>query len=179
MPSTDVKSAPAQTPEPQRRTEPTDQSNVKSNDALRSTPKRYAGPAWALLSAVAPGVGNIFVQTPRPKVGLRPLLAVGCYGLVAYGIYERQNARTVYAQYEQQRSLTVAEPYYQRANGHHQRYFAATRGAVAIAAIDVLCTFLRGTRNQQTGRVVRDPETVTLRPGVQAGQPTMVMRYSF
>ena len=138
--------------------------------------KRYAGPAWALLSAVAPGVGNIFVQTPRPRVGLRPLLTLGCYGLLAYGLRERQTARDGYALYEQQRNLATAEPYYQQANDHHHRYYVATRGAVAVAAADVLLTFVRGLRNQ---RATRQSEPVTLGPGLQAGQPTVTVRYQF
>ncbi|QKZ15856.1 hypothetical protein HU175_21965 [Spirosoma sp. KUDC1026] len=138
--------------------------------------QRYAGPAWALLSVVAPGVGNMFVQTPRPRIGLRPLITLGCYGLIGYGLMERQKSLDVYDNYLDQKNIRAGEPYYQEANRHHQRYYLATRGAVLVTAIDVVLTFVRGLRNS------RQPNQVSglvLRPGLQAGQPTAVMTYSF
>lgn len=141
--------------------------------------RRYAGPAWALLSAVAPGFGNIFVQTPSPKIGFRPLLAVGCYGLIVYGLRERQRSRDAYAVYEEQKNAEMAEPYYQTANDHHHRYYVATRGAIVVAAADVILTFFKGLRNGRAAAVNRPLPAVSLRPGLQAGQPTAVVRYAF
>lgn len=141
--------------------------------------RRYAGPAWAVLSAIAPGIGNIFVQTPKPKIGLRPLLTVGCYGLVLYGLRERQSARDAFAVYEEQKNRLAGEPYYQTANAHHHRYFLATRGAIAVAAADVILTFMKGLRNSRLANDAQQTRSVTLRPGLQAGQPTAVVRYSF
>ncbi|WP_332368293.1 hypothetical protein [Spirosoma telluris] len=149
---------------------------VDSNRVYRT---RYAGPAWALLSAVAPGVGNIFVQMPKPKIGLRPLLTIGCYGLIAYGLAERKKSDDAYAIYEDQKNATAGEPYYQTANDHYHRYFMATRGAVVVAAADVILTFIKGLRNSQLQREARRIQGVTLRPGLQAGQVTAVVRYSF
>ena len=148
-----------------------------SADSVRFRRNRYAGPAWALLSAVAPGMGNVFVQTPKPKVGLRPLLTVGCYGLVVYGLMERQKALDEYATYEQQKNRTAAEPYYQTANNHYHTYFLATRGAVVVAAVDVILTFVKGLRNSRS--TSRPVQSVRVRPGVQAGQLTAVLQYSF
>lgn len=176
---TDTRPIPPAPPPPSTVVTPVPEVTPSVPDTARSRRRRYAGPAWALLSAVAPGVGNIFVQTPRPRVGVRPLLALGCYGLIAYGLRERQSARDGYALYEQQRNRTTAEPYYQQANDHHHRYYVATRGAVVVAAADVILTFFRGVRNQRATRVAPKSETVTIRPSLQAGQPTMVMRYTF
>ncbi|GAB3806866.1 hypothetical protein GCM10028819_43080 [Spirosoma humi] len=139
--------------------------------------RRYAGPAWALVSAVAPGIGNIFVQTPRPKVGLRPLVTVGCYGLLIYGFMERQKANDAYAVYEQQKNMVAGEPYYQTANDHHHAYFMATRGALVVAAADVILTFIKGVRNNQ--KEARRYQSVTISPSLQAGRPTALVRYSF
>ncbi|QJD80620.1 hypothetical protein [Spirosoma rhododendri] len=139
---------------------------------------RYAGPAWALLSAVAPGIGNIFVQTPRPRVGFRPIIFATTYSLILYGLKEKRDADDAYALYQQQRNSAAAEPYYQTANDHYHRYYIATRGAIAIAAADVVLTFLRGLRNNQQKRALR-VEGVTVRPGLQAGQPTAQLRYTF
>ena len=113
---------------PQQSTQP---NQVTEIDPIPRT--RYAGPAWALLSAVAPGIGNIFVQTPKPKVGFRPLLTVACYGLVAYGLTERQKSNDQYAIYEEQKNMAAGEPYYKTANDHYHRYFLATRGAIVVA----------------------------------------------
>ena len=147
-------------------------------DTVASRKKRYAGPAWALLSAVLPGAGNIFVQTPKPRIGFRPLLAVGCYGLLYYGLQERQKSRDVYAIYEQQKNAETGDPYYNTANDHYHHYFLATRGALVVAAADVILTFFKGMRNVQTAKK-STLQSVTLRPGLQVGQPTAVVRYSF
>ncbi|MGF7218176.1 hypothetical protein GGR92_004353 [Spirosoma lacussanchae] len=141
--------------------------------------QRYDGPAWALVSAVAPGIGNIFVQRPRPRVGFRPLVTVATYGLVAYGLMERQQAQDAYADYEVQKNAAAAEPFYVTANNHHQRYFMATRAAAAVALTDVVLTFIKGLRNSQLRREARRIDAVSVRPGLQMGQPTAVLRYSF
>jgi hypothetical protein len=148
-------------------------------DAPQARKGRYAGPAWALVSAVAPGIGNIFVQTPKPKVGIRPLVTVGCYGLLIYGLMERQKAQDEYRIYEQQKNMAAGEPYYQTANDHHHRYFIATRGAIVVAATDVVLTFIKGMRNAKLDKEKRQNQPISLRPGWQAGQPTAVVRYSF
>lgn len=145
-------------------------------DSVSPSRIRHAGPAWALVSMVAPGIGNIFVQTPKPKVGFRPLLTVTCYGLVAYGLTERQKSNDEYALYEAQKNLAAGEPYYKTANDHYHRYFLATRGAIVVAAADVILTFFKGLRN---GREARQVQGITFRPGMQVGQPTAVVRYSF
>jgi hypothetical protein len=172
-PEKTVVSVPDQKNEPA--TQPAQTNPVPASDE-RQQKTRYVGPAWALLSAVAPGIGNIFVQTPKPKVGIRPLLTVGCYGLVAYGLMERQKSQDDYAIYSIQKNMTAGEPYYQTANTHHQRYFLATRGAIILAAADVILTFIRGVRNT---RVQKKAQSITVWPGLQAGQLTAVARYSF
>lgn len=150
-----------------------------ATDTVIPRKSRYTGPAWALLSAVLPGVGNIFVQTPKPKIGFRPLLTFGCYGLLVYGLQERNKSREVYDVYQQQKNAATGESYYQTANGHHHTYYLATRGALIVAVADVLLTFSRGIRNQKTQAANRPPAPVSFRPGLQAGQPTAVVRYSF
>ena len=168
------------TPRPEPVTQPAAPNpTLTSPDTVRLRRTRYAGPAWALLSAVAPGIGNIFVQMPKPKIGVRPLLTVGCYGLVAYGLLERQKAQDEYALYEQQKNSAAGEPYYQTANDHHHTYFMATRAALVVAAADVILTFIRGVRNTQLQKEARRYQSVVVRPGLQAGQPTAVLRYSF
>lgn len=153
--------------------------SVVQPDTAAIQRRRYAGPAWALLSAVAPGIGNVFVQMPKPRIGFRPLLAVSCYGLLVYGLQERQKSRDAYAVYDQQKNAETADPYYQTANDSHHRYYLATRGAVVLAAADVILTFVRGLRNVQASAANRTLPSVTLRPGLQAGQPTAVVHYSF
>lgn len=155
---------------------PAEPDRLADTDSVSPSRIRHAGPAWALVSMVAPGIGNIFVQTPKPKVGFRPLLTVACYGLVAYGLTERQKSNDEYALYEAQKNLAAGEPYYKTANDHYHRYFLATRGAIVVAAADVILTFFKGLRN---GREARQVQGITFRPGMQVGQPTAVVRYSF
>ncbi len=157
---------------------PSNSSDTEAAPASTRSSNRYVGPAWALLSAVAPGIGNIFVQTPRPRVGFRPIVFATTYSLILYGLKEKRDADAAYALYEQQRNSTVAEPYYQTANTHYHRYYIATRGAIAIAAADVVLTFLRGLNNNRQKQALR-VDGVTLRPGLQAGQPTAQLRYTF
>ncbi|MBN8823462.1 MAG: hypothetical protein J0I82_15630 [Spirosoma sp.] len=152
---------------------------ASASDTTRRPKTRYAGPAWALLSAVAPGVGNIFVQTPKPKIGLRPLVAIGCYGLVAYGLIERQKSRDEYAIYEQQKNVKEGDPYYQTANEHYHMYWLATRGAAVVAVADVILTIIKGVRNNHIQKEAQRYQSIRIRPGLQAGQPTAVLRYTF
>ncbi|AKD56455.1 hypothetical protein [Spirosoma radiotolerans] len=176
--STPVPQATAPRPEPS--VQPTPSSPIMEPlSEPRSVRRRYAGPAWALVSVVAPGIGNIFVQTPKPKIGLRPLVTVGCYGLLIYGFMERQKSNDAYAIYEQQKNMTAGEPYYKTANDHHHTYFMATRGALVVAAADVILTFIKGVRNSQSQKEARRYQSVTISPGFQAGQPTALVRYSF
>lgn len=168
---------PAQTASPVQPTSPKPDPAPAGLPASRT--HRYAGPAWALVSVVAPGIGNIFVQTPKPKIGLRPLVTVGCYGLLVYGFLERQQAQENYDLYELQKNREAGDPYYQMANDHHHRYFMATRGALAVAAADVVLTFIKGLRNSQLRKEARRYQSVTISPGFQAGLPTAMMRYSF
>ncbi len=148
-------------------------------DTNRVVRRRYDGPAWALLSVVAPGIGNIFVQRPRPRVGFRPLATAAAYSLLAYGLLERQQAQEDYAGYERQKNAAAGAPFYETANQHHQRYYLATRGAAVIVLTDVVLTTIRGLRNRQLDREARRISPVSVRPGRQAGQFTAVIRYSF
>lgn len=166
---------PADATRPQPASEPAAAESTETGSVRR----RYDGPAWALLSVVAPGVGNIFVQRPKPRVGFRPLATAVTYSLLAYGLQERRQARDAYAQYELQKNEAAGEPFYQTANQHHQRYYLATRVAAAVVLTDVVLTFMKGLRNNRLGRETRPIDGVSVRPGLQMGQPTAVMRYSF
>ncbi|MFC5411189.1 hypothetical protein ACFPMF_17845 [Larkinella bovis] len=139
---------------------------------------RPGGPEFALLSVVAPGVGNIFVQSPRPVIGHRLGITTACYGLLFYGLVERKKSRDEYALYEQQRNRAAAQPYYDRANDHHHRYFIATRLSGAIWVTDIVATFIKGVRNQKQRLKTTEPK-VSLLPGTQAGYPVAVFQYKF
>lgn len=137
----------------------------------------YRGPAWALLSLLAPGVGNAFVQTPKPRVGLRPLVTVAAYGLLIYGAGQQGEADQVYTSYANAGNEIAAEPFYQKANAANQRYFVATRVAAAIWVTDITLTLLRGFRNQRNEK--RGASPVTYHLNYQANTPVAVVRYTF
>ncbi|GAB3908393.1 hypothetical protein GCM10028803_43930 [Larkinella knui] len=139
---------------------------------------RPGGPEFALLSLVAPGVGNIFVQSPKPVIAHRLGITVACYGLMAYGLVERKKSRDDYSLYEQQRNRTAAQPYYDRANQHHHRYYLATRLSGAIWITDIVATFIKGVRNQKERSKTAEPK-ISLRPGYQSGSPVAVFHYNF
>ncbi|WP_128544881.1 hypothetical protein [Larkinella soli] len=159
---------------------PTPPTPTRTRDTLS---RRPGGPEFALLSVLAPGVGNIFVQTPRPRIGYRLAITSVCYGLMAYGLTERKKSRDEYKLYEQQRSRPAAQPYYDRANALHHRYYIATRLAGAIWITDIVSTFIRGARNQQEwnrrNRTGPARPKVSVRPGAQAGTPVAVVKYTF
>ncbi|GAB4027960.1 hypothetical protein [Spirosoma gilvum] len=102
------------------------------------------GPANALVSAVLPGLGNIFVQ-PNHKVGLRPLITVAYAGLLVYGLVQRNRSQQQLAIYQNQLSESV----YDDANQFHHQYLLATRAAALVWAADVVYTFLKGRKNQR------------------------------
>lgn len=162
--------------------QPSSVASTKQPEATDTTITRRkyrpGGPEFALLSLVAPGVGNIFVQSPKPVIGHRLGITATCYGLMAYGFVERKKSRDEYALYEQQRNRTAAQPFYDRANNHHHRYFLATRIAGAIWATDVVATFIKGIRNQKQRLRANEPK-VSLRPGYQFDYPVAVLQYTF
>lgn len=147
-------------------------------DSATSTPEKpYRGPAWTLLSLLAPGVGNIFVQTPKPRVGLRPLVAVAAYGLLIYGAGQQGEADQAYTDYASAGNEPAAEPFYQKANAAHQRYYVATRAAAAIWVTDLTLTFIRGLRNQRDEK--RRVQPLSYHLNYQANTPVAVFRYTF
>lgn len=178
VPSAEPPASVVTVPQPARQ-QPAAEPTVTPTEPV-TVRRRYDGPAWALLSVVAPGVGNIFVQRPKPRVGFRPLATAVTYTLVAYGLQERRQSQDAYAQYELQKNEAEGEPFYQRANQHHQRYYIATRAAAAIVLTDVVLTFIKGLRNQRERReTTRQRDAISIRPGMQMGQPTAVLRYAF
>lgn len=149
---------------------------VSQPDTVSASTRSYRGPGWALLSALAPGIGNIFVQTPRPKVGLRPLVTVAAYGLLIYGAGQQGEAAQAYDQYGLSGSNEAGEPFYQQANAAHQRYYIATRAAAAIWIADIALTVIRGVKNQQA---LKRNRAVSMNLSYQANVPIAVVRYSF
>ncbi|MFD1144434.1 hypothetical protein ACFQ4C_25125 [Larkinella insperata] len=154
------------------------QTPTTAESPAKESKYRPGGPAFALLSVVAPGVGNIFVQSPRPVIGHRLGITATCYGLMAYGLVEKKRSRDEYALYEQQRNRTAAQPLYDRANAHHHRYYLATRLAGAIWVTDIVATFIKGVQNQKQRARAAQPK-VSLLPGSQAGYPVAVFQYKF
>jgi hypothetical protein len=148
--------------------------SAQAAQAISSPVASGGGPAFALLSAVAPGVGNIFVQ-PTRKIGLRPLVTASYVGLLVYGLSQRGLSKQQYSLYESQESETAAQPYYDAANQYHQRYYLATRAAAAIMLTDVTFTLLRGLRNQRERRATGGRISLQY----QGETPVLAYRYSF
>lgn len=108
------------------------------------------GPAYALLSVAAPGIGNIFVQ-PNRKVGLRPLITGAYAGLLVYGLVQKSRSNRAYDDY-----LTLLnDSDYAEANQLHHQHLLATWAAVALLVTDVTYTFLRGRKNEKQKRLAQ------------------------
>jgi hypothetical protein len=128
------------------------------------------GPAYALLSVVAPGVGTIFVQ-PGRNVGLRPLITGSYLGLWAFGIVQKNRSNQAYDRYERERD----EAAYAQANRQHHQYLLATGAAVALLVADVGYTFWKGRKNTKLQRVT----TPGLAIDVVGATPTVGLRVRF
>ena len=105
------------------------------------------GPANALISLLAPGVGDIFVQ-PNRKVGLRPLITGAYVTLVVYGLVQQSRSRQLYDLYASQ----LKQSDYTDANERHHQYLVATRTAAVLLVADVVYTFLKGRKNVKQQR---------------------------
>ena len=123
------------------------------------------GATSAFLSALAPGLGTIFVQ-PNRKIGVRPLITVAYGGLLIYGLVQRSQSKKQYARYES--ALNEAD--YTVANRQHHQYLVAVRMAAVLWATDVVYTFLTGRKNDRirsTTRLVGGYVYTTPTVGVQ------------
>lgn len=105
------------------------------------------GPVNALVSALVPGLGTIFVQ-PGRKIGLRPLITVAYGGLLIYGFSQKARSKQPYERYED----LLRESDYAEANRLHHRYVLAVGAAVLVWGTDVVSTFLKGKKNQSLRR---------------------------
>lgn len=144
----------------------------KRNSVIK--PKLSGGASNALLSMIAPGIGNIFVQENK-KVGLRPLVALSFYGLLAYSFSLKKKADSQYALYNSQSNEQEAIPYYNSANTNHQTYLMLSSAAVLIWAVDVISTFRKGAQNDK----LRKQSHTTLKVGTILNTPTVGFNYTF
>lgn len=125
------------------------------------------GPTNALLSALVPGLGTIFVQ-PNRKIGARPLITAAYAGLLVYGLVQRGRSQKQYDVYRDNR----IDSDYEKANDLHHRYLVAVRAAAAIRLTDVIYTFLKGRKNDKqrsmtTRRLVLDYRNPVPTIGIQ------------
>ena len=108
------------------------------------------GATNAFLSALAPGLGTIFVQPDR-KIGVRPLITVAYGGLLIYGLVQRSQSKKQYALYES----ALNETDYAAANRQHHQYLLAVRMATVLWVSDVVYTFLTGRKNDRIRSTTR------------------------
>lgn len=138
------------------------QVNIRVRQPVRQD-RVGGGPANALLSVLAPGVGTIFVQ-PNRKVGLRPLITGAYVGLIIFGLVRKNQANKQYSLYTSQ--LHPAD--YTTANRMHHQSIVASWTAVALLLTDVTYTFLKGRKNaKQKPRVAFNNVGTTPTVGVQ------------
>ena len=144
--------------------------SVKPVTLTRQQSTGSGGAAYALLSALAPGLGTIFVQ-PGRKIGARPLLTVAYGGLLVYGLVQRGQSKKQYALYEAGRD----EADYTNANQYHHQYLLAVRAAALILVADVVYTYLKGRKNDKA----RPVKSRRLFVDSVQGRPTLGVQLSF
>ncbi|MCY7351677.1 MAG: hypothetical protein LH606_13585 [Cytophagaceae bacterium] len=135
------------------------------------------GPSNALVSALVPGLGTIFVQ-PNKKIGLRPLITVAYGGLLVYGLLQKNRSKQQYQRYEDflnEFNSAEAERFYTEANQLNHRYLLAIGAAVAVWGTDVVYTFLKGRKNLKQKRIV--PRRVVI--NYINRTPTVGVQFSF
>ncbi|HEV7346858.1 hypothetical protein [Telluribacter sp.] len=118
------------------------------------------GPINALISVIAPGIGNIFVQ-PYNKIGLRPLITVAYGGLLGYSILQKKRSNSQYSLYQSERYERNAQPYYNKANKSHHEYLIAMSMAASILVTDVAYTFFKGLSNDRKKRNIKQGITLS------------------
>lgn len=122
--------------------------DIRATVVVKHAPQQRSGSGgatYALLSALAPGVGTIFVQ-PNRKIGIRPLITVAYAGLLTYGLVQRSQSKKQYARYE----TGFDQNDYDKANQRHHQYLVAMRTAAVVWVADIVYTYLRGRKNDRT-----------------------------
>lgn len=137
-------------------------------------PKLPGGTYNTLLSMIAPGIGNIFVQENK-KVGLRPFVTLSFYGLLVYSLSLKKKSNNQYDIYKSQSDEQIALPYYNAANANHQAYLMLSSTAALIWAIDVISTFKKGLRNDNLKR----KSHTTFKIGTLLNTPTVGFNHNF
>ena len=137
-------------------------------------PKPSGGVSNVLLSMIAPGVGNIFVNENK-KIGFRPLITASFYGLLIYGLTLKSQSNSQYAIYNSKTKETEAQTYYDAANENHHSYFVMTRGAAVIWVYSVISTAIKGVKNDK----LRKQSNTTFKIGTFMDTPTIGLNYKF
>lgn len=132
------------------------------------------GPANALVSVILPGVGNIFVQPKNKKhrIGFRPLLPIISYGLAGFSVYRWIQSKDQYKIYGQQTREEVAQPIYDDANNKRHQAILTAAAAASIWSIDVVCTFVKGVKNNKKRRA--GIQSISI--GTLSGIPTVGLK---
>lgn len=143
--------------------------------------RKGGGPANALVSALLPGVGNIFVQ-PGHRVGMRPVVTLAYVGLLAYGVSQHSQSQTAYDAYKALPIYTeqaTADDAYAKANNANHTAILCVAGAVTIWAIDVTATLLRGIKNQREGGISSRPPRTQFSIATVGPTPVLTFRHQF
>lgn len=137
-------------------------------------PQPSGGVSNVLLSVIAPGIGNIFVNENK-KVGLRPLATVAFYSLLLYSLTLKKEANNHYAIYNSKLNEKEALPYYDIANENHHSYIMLSRAAAIIWAVEVISTFAKGLKNDK----LRKQSHTSLKVDWGINNTTIGFRYTF
>lgn len=137
-------------------------------------PKPSGGVSNVLLSMIAPGVGNIFVNEEK-NIGFRPLITASFYGLLIYGLTLKSQSNSQYAIYNSKLKEAEAQTYYTAANENHHSYYLMTRAAALIWVVEVISTAAKGLKNDK----LRKQSHTSFKVGTFMDTPTIGITYKF
>jgi hypothetical protein len=136
--------------------------------------KLAGGVSNVLVSMIAPGIGNIFVNENK-RIVLRTLITATFYGLLINGLIVKKDSDSQYAIYNSKLKESEALNYYTAANENHHIYYLMTRGAALIWAVEVISTFAKGLKNDK----LRNQSHISLNVGTFMDTPTIGINYKF
>ncbi|HAS41331.1 MAG TPA: hypothetical protein DCS93_12670 [Microscillaceae bacterium] len=117
------------------------------NPSIKAIPR--GGPANALLSLVAPGLGDMRVRSGGLWYGV---ITVGAFTTLGTGLYLRASARNNYDSYQNARDAQSARDLLNKANQQNNLSTVLINAAIAIWVVDVALVAWRGFKNQKLKR---------------------------
>ncbi len=114
--------------------------------------EKLGGPANALYSLLAPGMGDYGVTKNEDlhRCFYKPYFTtILAYGSLGYGIFQKIRSDQFYSKYKDTWSQSEIDSYYKKANSGHKQYIIAVSVAASIWIADIAYVIYKGITNKQ------------------------------